>query len=98
MNDQNNDPQNGPNEDRNDDRPVQQPAPEVHREREIIVTGSEGRGSGASTAIIVIFSIVALAIITFLAFTFLDRERVGDGILPGDVDITIEIPKPEDGS
>lgn len=81
-----------------DDRSEQRPAPEVHREREIIVTGSDGRGSGVSTAIVVIFALVALAIITFLAFTFLERSGDEDGMLPGDVDITIEVPSIPNGS
>ena len=81
-----------------DDQPVQRPAPEVHREREIIVTGGDRRGSGVSAAVVVIFALVALAIITFLAFTFLDRAGDDDGILPGDVDITVEVPGTGDGS
>lgn len=88
------------NDDRpeHDARPEQEPATETFREREIIVTGGEGRRSGAGTAVVVIFALVALAVIVFVAFTILDRSDDGDGILPGDVDITIEVPRLEDGS
>jgi len=67
------------------------PSHEVHREREIIVTNDGGRrGSGASTAIVVIFALVALAIVAFLGFTFLERD--GGTIIPDEVDITVEVP------
>lgn len=81
-----------------DEEPVRPPAPEVHRERELIVTSGNGggRGSGASTAIVVIFALVAIAILAFLAFTFFERD--GNNILPDDIDINIEVPSIEEGS
>jgi hypothetical protein len=89
-------------------RPAEQRPSEIHREREIIVTGGgagggRGRGSGPSTAIVAIFALVALGIVAFMALAYFG----GDGwrILPGDRDIDIEIevpvpsvPAPEGGS
>lgn len=69
----------------------QQPTPEVHREREVIVTNSGGQRSGLSTLIMVIFASVALVVIVLLAFTFLQRDD--DGILPDELDINIEVPQ-----
>lgn len=73
-----------------EDRPARQQPPEVHREREIIVTG--GRSSGASTAIVVIFALVVLGVVAFLAFTYFQRDGGG---LPDEVDINIEVPAPQ---
>jgi hypothetical protein len=70
--------------------PQQQPS-EIHREREIIVTGGDRR-SGASTAIVVIFALIALAVVAFIAFTYFERD--GGTILPDEVDINIEVPAP----
>jgi hypothetical protein len=70
--------------------PAPQPPPEVHRERELIVTGGGDRGSGPGTVVMVIFALVALVVITFLTFTFLDRS--GDSLIPDEIDIEIELP------
>jgi hypothetical protein len=67
------------------------PAPEIHREREVIVTDVGGRGSGPGTAIIVIFAFVALLVIG--AITFAVMQRDGGGILPDELDINIELPE-----
>jgi len=80
----------------NDHEAARTPAPEVHRERELIVTDSGRRGSGGTTAIVVIFAIVALAILGFLAITFLQGD--GEGIVPDEIDITMEVPSTDSGS
>ena len=72
-------------------QPAQQQPSEIHREREIIVTGGDRR-SGASTAIVVIFALIALAVVAFIAFTYFERD--GGTILPDEVDINIEVPAP----
>jgi hypothetical protein len=72
-----------------------QPA-EIHREREVIVTGDSGRGSGLATSVVVIFALIALAVLAVLAFTFLERN--GDGIIPDELDITVELPTEGSGS
>jgi len=72
------------------------PEPEVHRERELIVTNSGGRSSGAGTAVIVIFAFVALIVIAVVAFVFLQRD--GGGIVPDEVDINIEVPEVPSGT
>jgi hypothetical protein len=75
----------------------QTPSHEVHREREIIVTNDGGRrGSGSSTAIVVIFALIALAVVAFLGFTFLERD--GGTIVPDEIDITVEVPSTGGGS
>ena len=75
----------------------QTPSHEVRREREIIVTNDGGRrGSGASTAIVVIFALIALAVVAFLGFTFLERD--GGTIVPDEIDITVEVPSTGGGS
>lgn len=72
-------------------RPARQQPSEIHREREIIVTGG-GRGSGSSTAIVVIFAILALGVLAFVAFTYFGGD---DGrILPEDVDVDVDIELP----
>ena len=73
-----------------------QPAPEVHRERELIITG-DGQRSGPGTVVMVIFALVALIIIGLVAFTFLERD--GGSIIPDELDINIEVPElPGDSS
>jgi len=79
-------------------QPMQQPAapqPEIHREREIIVTGDGGR-SGPGTALLVIFAFVALVVIAVLAFTFLQRD--GEGLIPDEIDVNVELPNVGGGS
>jgi hypothetical protein len=74
----------------------QQPAPEVHRERELIVTNGGGRGSGPGTVVIVIFAFAALIVVALLAFTFLQRD--GGGIVPDELDINIQVPEMPGGT
>jgi hypothetical protein len=74
-----------------DQEPTQQPPPEVHREREIIVTGGDGRRSGPGMVIGVIVAIVALVVIGVVAFTFLQRDG-GGSLVPDDVNINVELP------
>jgi hypothetical protein len=74
----------------------QQPAPEVHRERELIVTDGGGRGSGPGTVVMVIFAFVALIVVGLLAFTFLQRD--GGGIVPDELDINIVVPEMPGGT
>jgi hypothetical protein len=69
----------------------QQPAPEVHRERELIVTNSGGRGSGPGTAVVMVIALVALIVIAVIGFTFLQRD--GGGIVPDELDINIQMPE-----
>jgi hypothetical protein len=80
------------------DQPVrsQQPAPEVHRERELIVTNDGGRRSGPGTVVMVIFAFVALIVVGLLAFTFLERD--GGGIVPDELDINIVVPEMPGGT
>jgi len=75
-----------------DDRGRSQPqrAPEVHRERELIITG-DGRRSGPGTVVMVIFAFVALIVIGLLAVAFLERDR--GSIIPDELDINIEVPE-----
>jgi hypothetical protein len=80
-------------EDRERQQP--QPAPEVHRERELIVTGG-GRRSGPGTVVMVIFAFVALIVVGLLAFTFLDRD--GGSIIPDELDINIQVPEVPGGT
>jgi hypothetical protein len=84
------------NDSENIEQPSRTPSPEVHREREVIVSNGGGRGSGASTAIVVMFALVALSILAFLAFTFLERD--GNGIVPDEIDLNIEMPSTGSGS
>jgi hypothetical protein len=84
------------NEADHDHSEANRPQPEVHREREIIVTNSGGQRSGMGTAAIVVFGLIAVVALAFFAFLFLQRE---DGsIIPDDIDINVEVPKVEDGS
>jgi hypothetical protein len=76
--------------------PTPRPAPEVHRERELIVTDGGGRRSSPGTAVIVIFAFVALVAIAVLAFTFLQRD--GGSIIPDELDVNIEVPEVPSGS
>jgi hypothetical protein len=77
-------------------QPPQSPPPEVQREREIIVTPSGVRRSGSSTGVVVIFALVALAIIAFLAFTFFERD--GGTMIPDEIDINVVVPGTGSGS
>ena len=77
-------------------QPQRPPAPEVHRERELIVTDSGRRGSGPGTAVIVIFAFAALIVVALLAFTFMQRD--GGGIVPDELDINIEVPEMPSGT
>jgi hypothetical protein len=72
------------------DESVQPPKPAPEREREIIISNSGGKGTGASTAIVAIFAVVALLIIGFLVFTFIEREG---GLLPDEIDVNIVVPE-----
>jgi len=81
------------------ERPEPTPSAEVHREREIIVTNSGGRGSGVSTALVVVFALVALAIVAVIAFIALSTfDRDGGEILPDGIDITVVPPSTDEGS
>jgi hypothetical protein len=73
-----------------DGRGRPQPVREVHRERELIVTG-DGRRSGPGTVVIVIFALVALIIIGLVGFAYLERD--GGSIIPDELDINIEVPE-----
>jgi hypothetical protein len=77
------------------ERSQPRPAPEVHRERELIVTG-DSRRSGPGTVLMVIFAFVALAVIGLLVFTFLERD--GDTIIPDELDINIQMPEMPGGT
>jgi hypothetical protein len=77
------------------DRERSQPSPEVHRERELIVTGDGGR-SGPGTVMMVIFAVVALIVVGLLAFTFLERD--GGSIIPDELDINIQVPETPGGT
>ena len=79
-----------PSDERSQPVRPQQPAPEGHRERELIVTDGGGRGSGPGTVVLVIFAFVALIVVGLLAFTFLERD--GEGIVPDELDINIVVP------
>jgi hypothetical protein len=76
--------------------PSPTPPPEVHREREIIISNGGERRSGPGTAIMVVFAFVALVVIAVLAFTFIQRD--GGDIIPDELDINIEMPGVTDGS
>jgi hypothetical protein len=71
-----------------------QSPPEVHREREVIVTNSGSPRSGPGTALVVIFGLVAVVVIAVLAFMFLQREDDG-GIIPDNIDVNIQVPEVE---
>jgi hypothetical protein len=72
------------------------PPAEVHREREVIVTNGGGRRSGAGGAVLVIVALVAVVVLGFLAYTFLERD--GGDIIPGDIDVNIQVPEVEGDS
>jgi len=74
---------------RQSEQPARQQPPEVHREREVIVTGGSDRGSGAGTAVAVILGLVVLAVVAVLGFMYLQRD--GGGI-PDEVDVNIQLP------
>jgi hypothetical protein len=71
-----------------------QHAPEVQREREVIVTNTGGQRSGPGTALVVILGLVAVVVIAFIAFTFLERDG-GEPLIPDDIDVNIQVPEPE---
>lgn len=72
------------------------PPTEVHHEREVIVTNGGGQRSGAGTAILVIVAIIAVVVLGYFAFMYLERD--GEDIIPGDIDVNIQVPEVETGS
>lgn len=69
--------------------PIEPHTQEVRTEREIIVTGGDRRSSGPGTAVVLVFALIALAVIVFLGFAFFERD--GE-IIPDDVNINIDLP------
>lgn len=75
--------------------PIEPHNTQVRTEREIIVTGGDRRGSGPGTAVVLVFALIALAIIVFLGFAFFERDG---GIIPEDVNINVEMPNDDDNT
>jgi len=69
--------------------PTEPDIQEIRTEREIIVTGGDRRSSGPGTAVVMVFALIALAVIVVLGFAFFERDSE---IIPDDVNINIEMP------